>query len=181
MNNYELADFLVQNISEEMNFYKKSKDIGYEIYDPIKGPIKGGKSLDKNDNDKNNDKNDKKISKMEKYEAIITRPILSKFEYVGCITSLANYLKSLKSINRYTEAIDCGLLVNPSELAFRLLDQGKMDVIIIRNRIEKVTFSKLYKNPLWREEIINYFDEKNKSMKKEFYDPICEITKEDQE
>lgn len=172
MNNYELADFLVQNIPEEMNFYKKSKDIGYEIYDPIKG----GKSLDKNDND-----NDKKISKMEKYEAIITRPILSKFEYVGCITSLANYLKSLKSINRYTEAIDCGLLVNPSELAFRLLDQGKMDVIIIRNRIEKVTFSKLYKNPLWREEIINYFDEKNKSMKKEFYDPICEITKEDQE
>lgn len=177
MNNYELADFLVQNIPEEMNFYKKSKDIEYEIYDPIKG----GKSLDKNDNDKNNDKNDKKISKMEKYEAIITRPILSKFEYVGCITSLANYLKSLKSINRYTEAIDCGLLVNPSELAFRLLDQGKMDVIIIRNRIEKVTFSKLYKNPLWREEIINYFDEKNKSMKKEFYDPICEITKEDQE
>lgn len=170
MNNYELADFLVQNIPEEMNFYKKSKDIGYEIYDPIKG----GKSLDKNENNK-------KISKMEKYEAIITRPILSKFEYVGCITSLANYLKSLKSINRYTEAIDCGLLVNPSELAFRLLDQGKMDVIIIRNRIEKVTFSKLYKNPLWREEIINYFDEKNKSMKKEFYDPICEITKEDQE
>lgn len=170
MNNYELADFLVQNIPEEMNFYKKSKDIEYEIYDPIKG----GKSLDKNENNK-------KISKMEKYEAIITRPILSKFEYVGCITSLANYLKSLKSINRYTEAIDCGLLVNPSELAFRLLDQGKMDVIIIRNRIEKVTFSKLYKNPLWREEIINYFDEKNKSMKKEFYDPICEITKEDQE
>lgn len=171
MNNFELEDFIVKNFQEVKPF----QETQFEVQDKLLNPesteeIKGGKELENKDLNKN--------SKIETFEAKVTRPILSKFEYVGCITSLANYLKNLKSISKYTEAVDCCILVNPSELAFRLLDQGKMDVVIIRNRSERVTFSKLHQNPLWREEVNNFFISKNKSMETEFYNPISELTKD---
>lgn len=175
MNNFELEDFIVKNFQEvkpiqETQFEVQDKLINPETTEEIKGNLTGGKEL--KNKCSNND------SKIETFEAKVTRPILSKFEYVGCITSLANYLKNLKSIAKYTEAVDCCILVNPSELAFRLLDQGKMDVVIIRNRSERVTFSKLHQNPLWREEVNNFFITKNKSMEIEFYNPISELTKD---
>ena len=116
-------------------------------------------------------------TKMEIYRPIVTRPIMSKFEYVGAITSLALYLKGLKSIAKYADIVDCSALVNPSELAFHLLDQGKMNVILIRNRSEKVSFSELYVNQLWRQEILDYFKTKNQSMEQEFYKPLSEVIK----
>lgn len=167
MNNFELEDFLIKSFQE----VKPVQETEFEVQDKLMNPeITGGKELE--------NKNSKTSSQIETFEAKVTRPILSKFEYVGCITSLANYLKNLKSISKYTEAVDCCILVNPSELAFRLLDQGKMDVVIIRNRNERVTFSKLHQNPLWREEVNNFFIEKNKSMETEFYKPISELMKD---
>lgn len=171
MNNFELEDFLIKSFQE----VKPVQETEFEVQDKLINPeITGGKELENKDS-KTSSRVD---SRIETFEAKVTRPILSKFEYVGCITSLANYLKNLKSISKYTEAVDCCILVNPSELAFRLLDQGKMDVVIIRNRSERVTFSKLHQNPLWREEVNNFFISKNKSMETEFYNPISELTKD---
>lgn len=171
MNNFELEDFLIKSFQE----VKPVQETEFEVQDKLMNPeITGGKELENKDS-KTSSRVD---SHIETFEAKVTRPILSKFEYVGCITSLANYLKNLKSISKYTEAVDCCILVNPSELAFRLLDQGKMDVVIIRNRNERVTFSKLHQNPLWREEVNNFFIEKNKSMETEFYKPISELMKD---
>ena len=165
MNNFELEDFLIKSFQE----VKPVQETEFEVQDKLMNPeITGGKELENKDSKTSSCVG----SRIETFEAKVTRPILSKFEYVGCITSLANYLKNLKSISKYTEAVDCCILVNPSELAFRLLDQGKMDVVIIRNRNERVTFSKLHQNPLWREEVNNFFIEKNKSMEREFYKPI---------
>ena len=142
MNNFELEDFLIKSFQE----VKPVQETEFEVQDKLMNPeITGGKELENKDS-KTSSRVD---SRIETFEAKVTRPILSKFEYVGCITSLANYLKNLKSISKYTEAVDCCILVNPSELAFRLLDQGKMDVVIIRNRNERVTFSKLHQNPLY--------------------------------
>ena len=171
MNNFVLEDFLIKSFQE----VKPVQETDFEVQDKLMNPeITGGKELENKDS-KTGSRVD---SPIETFEAKVTRPILSKFEYVGCITSLANYLKNLKSISKYTEAVDCCILVNPSELAFRLLDQGKMDVVIIRNRNERVTFSKLHQNPLWREEVNNFFIEKNKSMETEFYKPISELMKD---
>ena len=101
---------------------------------------------------------------------VYTRPILSRFEYEGAITELANYLNSKDSVGQ-----DCEIntLINPAELAFRLIQQKKFDVTIVRNKgAEKVTFSVLKRNPLWDQRVEEYFKIKNASLKEELYDSI---------
>lgn len=107
---------------------------------------------------------------VQKYYPVYTRPILSRFEYEGAITELANYLTTCESIG---QNCDSYTLINPAELAFRLIQQGKYDVTIIRNKgMEKVTFSVLKRNPLWDKRVEEYFRIKNESLKNELYDKI---------
>ena len=107
---------------------------------------------------------------IEKHKPIYTRPIISKYEYVGAITTLAEYLESLDTVEKYTDAIEVDTLINPSELAFRLIKCGKMDCNIIRNGgMEKVTLSELARNPLWDDVIEEYFQTKTSSMAEELY------------
>lgn len=170
MNRFQLEDFLLRNPTEdEVRDVIESDE---NITDFISN-MYGGASNEIQDNLKSNHEIIDPIAtgRMETYKPVVTRG-MSKFEYVGAMTSLARYLKGLKSIAKYVDVVDCSTLVNPCELAFYLLDKGKMNVLFIRNRCEKVTFSELTYNKLWRDEVIDYFKKKNESMNEEFYGPL---------
>lgn len=83
-----------------------------------------------------------------KYYPVKTGNILSRFELCRVITKLAKYLESIADLSPYFSNEDEGLLVipNPTELAWRLLKEGKFDPIICR-RDEKVSFSVLEIDP----------------------------------
>ena len=168
MNRFQLEDFLMKN--KDQDEIREAIESDEHITDFIRN-IYGGDTESELTKVKTEvvDMVANPETHMEIYKPVITRPIMSKFEYVGAITSLALYLRGLKSIAKYIEIVDCNSLINPSELAFHLLDQGKMNILIIRNRNEKVSFSELHINQLWREEIIEYFKNKNASMENEFY------------
>lgn len=108
-----------------------------------------------------------------------TRQIMSDKEFEGAITSLAMYYENLPSIGNYIDdSIDVNVLLNPSEIAYKLVKAGKLDCIIVRNHgAEPVSFSVLKQNPVWSRQADEYFNGKFESMKKELYDPIIQSTK----
>ena len=177
MNRFQLADFLLKNSEDEG--VKEAIEVDENINDFIDKLYGGATKNEAQDVDAEIiDKVADSSTHMEIYKPKFTRNIMSKFEYVGAITSLAIYLKGLKSISKYVEVIDCSTLVNPCELAFYLLEQGKMSVLFIRNRTEKVSYSELYINKAWREEVLKYFHSKNESINKELYKPLSEMIEE---
>ena len=95
-------------------------------------------------------------SVMETYYPKITRDTLSVFEYVGVITKLAKYLSNIPDIEKYVSDVEVNQLINPAELAFNLLNEGKFDAVLDRG-YEKVSFSKLKVKPQWKDMITNYF------------------------
>lgn len=108
---------------------------------------------------------------MEVYEPHITRETLSIYEYVAVITKLAKYLFSLMDIDKYIDEVELNQVVNPSELAFNLLNDGKFDAVIDRG-YEKVTFSKLKVREQWKETIRNYFNYRHQVMEEEVLKPL---------
>ena len=102
------------------------------------------------------------------YKAKFTRPIMSVYEYVQTITTLAKYLQNQTSLSEFVDSEEINYFVNVSFLAFHLLDIGKWDAILIRNNNEKITFSTLKQNPKWRKLIIDLINKKNVSMEDEF-------------
>lgn len=78
------------------------------------------------------------------------------FEYVGVITKLAKYLSNIPDIEKYVSDVEVNQLINPAELAFNLLNEGKFDAVLDRG-YEKVSFSKLKVKPQWKDMITNYF------------------------
>lgn len=115
---------------------------------------------------------------MQTYEPITTRPIMSKFEFVGALTTLALYLKSKTSLEQYTDVGDIFRLPNTAEIAFQIIKNKKMDVIIKRNHgAELVSFSKLQYNPQWMKDVEEYFVEWNASVDEELYKPLSKLLK----
>lgn len=113
---------------------------------------------------------------METYEPKLTRDIMSKFEFVGAITTLAIYLKNKKSLEQYTDISDIFRLTNTAELAFRILQNKKMDIIIKRNHgSELVSFSKLRYNTQWETDLDEYFKNWNASVYEELYKPLARV------
>lgn len=114
------------------------------------------------------------------YKPRISRSEISKFEYDGAITTLAEYIDNIPSIRDYIDeemnaTININSLINPSEFAYLLVKHHKLDCIIIRyGGREKVSLSTLGVNPIWTRQIDEFFTTKNKSMKKELYDPIAD-------
>ena len=108
---------------------------------------------------------------IEVYEPKITRPIMSIYEYSETHTLLADYLESQKSIRNFTNDIEIKSTVNPSELAFYLLLEGKWDAIIDRG-YEKVSYSKLVYNPQWKKTCEHYFKEQHIAQQKELFEPL---------
>ena len=111
------------------------------------------------------------IAEVEVYEPRITRETLSIYEYVAVITKLAKYLFSLMDIDKYIDEVELNQVVNPSELAFNLLNDGKFDAVIDRG-YEKVTFSKLKVREQWKETIRNYFNYRHQVMEEEVLKPL---------
>lgn len=103
--------------------------------------------------------------------ARLTRPLLSKFEYSAVITTLAKYLFTINDIGKYILDEELNAIINPSELACRLLDKGKFDAILDRG-IEKVHYSTLMKNPLWDIMIDDYFITYNHSVQIELVEAL---------
>lgn len=113
------------------------------------------------------------------YHAKYTRPIMSIFEYVAAIRMVATDLDSQKSASKYLDDFEVKNFINPSFLAFYIIDKGKWDGVILRNGNEKVSFSTLYINPRWREQILDLIEKKNLSMDEEFK-PIYDLITADE-
>lgn len=117
---------------------------------------------------------------MEVYVPKYTRPIASKFEYAGALTSLAKYLETLSSLSKYVDAAEINDLPNTAYLAYMLFEKGKMDCILERNNgVEKVSLSKLYINEIWKRQIEEYFKSKRQSMEKELFEQISTVLDSD--
>lgn len=108
---------------------------------------------------------------MEVYYPKMTRETLSIYEYVGVITKLAKYLNSLTSLDKYLSDIEVNQVINPSELAFNLLNDGKFDAVIDRG-YELVTFSVLKIKKQWKDTISNYFKNQHDTVEKEILKPL---------
>lgn len=110
-------------------------------------------------------------SEIETYEPKITRPTMSIFEYAEVHTMLAEYIAANKSIKNFIDDVEVRGNVNPAELAFHLLKEGKWDAKIDRG-YEVVSYSKLKINPQWETTILNYFNQQHETQKKELFEPL---------
>ena len=90
-----------------------------------------------------------------------TRPILSIYEYACILTTLAKYL------DNQTELTELQDFINPSFLAFELLERGKVNAILTRNGEEQFSLQELYIKPEWKNMIRDYISTKRELMKKE--------------
>ena len=106
--------------------------------------------------------NVEKLNTMEKYPAVLTRPICTVYELAKIITLLAEYLESLSDIQKYIKYTDDVLLLNPAEFAFEILRNGAFDANIHRAKGEIVTFSLLEVNPLDIKLLESDFNDQNK-------------------
>lgn len=126
-------------------------------------------SLDNQHNVKLHENNPK--TEVEVYYPRMTRNTLSIFEYVGVITKLAKYLNSLTNLDKYLSDIEVNQIINPAELAFNLLNDGKFDAVIDRG-YELVTFSTLKVKKQWKETISNYFKQQHETVEQEILKPL---------
>ena len=108
---------------------------------------------------------------VEKYEPKITRPTMSIFEYAEAHTKFAEFLSSEKSIRNYVDDVEIKGNVNPTELAFHLLKDGKWDATIDRG-YELVSYSKLKINPQWEQMLQHYFDQQHTIQENDLFKPL---------
>lgn len=97
---------------------------------------------------------------VEIYKPKLTRNTLSIYEFVRVITAVAKHLSSIRDISAYisdSNDIEINSIINPAELAFKLVKEGKINATLERLGYEKVTFSELKINPLWINTLEDYF------------------------
>ena len=109
---------------------------------------------------------------MKKYKPVVTRPTMSKYEFVHTITAAAKYLYSLTNIEKFCGNIEINSIINPAELAFNLLMEKRLDAVITRLSYEKVNFSELIIDNTWIETIKNYFKNKHQYEEEELLKPF---------
>lgn len=141
----------------------------FEIKNLSKLLYGGEESIQLTENDAN--KNSLQSANVEVYYPKMTRETLSIYEYVGVITKLAKYLNSLTNLDKYLPDIEVNQIINPAELAFNLLNDGKFDAVIDRG-YELVTFSVLKVKKQWKDTISNYFKNQHDTIEKEILDPL---------
>lgn len=100
---------------------------------------------------------------IEHHKPRITRPIMSKFEFVRVCTAAAKYLYALPDLSQYITTPEVNDLINPAELAFLLIINGKLNATFDRLGYEKVTMSELKINPVWIDMVKHYFDFRHNS------------------
>ena len=92
----------------------------------------------------------------------ITRPIASIFEISHVLTNLAGAINDSPNLSNYVESNGIiNDIINPAELATKLIKEGKYDAWIKRDN-EKVKYSDLYINPIHYDLLLNYFNRQHK-------------------
>lgn len=97
------------------------------------------------------------------YKPKITRPTMSKFEFVRVCTAAAKYLYALPDLSAYIKTPEVNDLINPAELAFLLITSGKLNATLDRLGYERVTMSELRINPIWIQIVRNYFNQRHEA------------------
>lgn len=105
------------------------------------------------------------------YKPIITRPTMSKYEFVRICTAAAKYLYALPDLSAYIKTPEVNDLINPAELAFLLILNGKLNATLERLGYEKVTMSELRINPIWIDIVKHYFNQRHESEHREILIP----------
>lgn len=109
---------------------------------------------------------------VEVYKPQLTRETMSKFEFVRTITAVAKYLYTLPDLSKYCKDVEINSLINPAELAFELIMNGKINATLNRLGYEKVTFSELKVNPIWVNMIRNYYKRRHEIERGELLEPL---------
>jgi len=93
---------------------------------------------------------------------MITRPVASIFEISHVLTNLASAINDTPNLSNYIESNGViNDIINPAELATKLIKEGKYDAWLKRDK-EKVKYSSLYINPIHYDLLINYFNRQHK-------------------
>ena len=108
---------------------------------------------------------------IEKFKPRLTRDICSVFEFVRIITDLANHLYNLPSIEKYIDGIEIKNIVEPCDLAYKLLRNGRFNAILDRGT-EKVTFSELHVDPFTYELVETYLNQQEDVRRKSFMEKL---------
>lgn len=108
---------------------------------------------------------------IEKFKPKITRDICSVFEFVRVVTDLANHLYTLPSIEKYIDGIEIKNIVEPCDLAYKLLRNGRFNAILDRGT-EKVTFSELHVDPFTYELVESYLAQQEDTRHKSFLEKL---------
>ena len=90
----------------------------------------------------------------------ITRHKLSIYEYAGIITQVAEYINSIKDLDKYLDEPQINNLIDPCLIAFELLKNNKIDVQIDRCGYESVLYSQCEKDENIEKEIEHYLNER---------------------
>ena len=77
----------------------------------------------------------------------------------------------MTDLDKYLTSIEVNQIINPAELAFNLLNDGKFDAIIDRG-YELVTFSTLKVRKQWKDTISNYFKSQHDTIEREILQPL---------
>lgn len=108
---------------------------------------------------------------IEKFKPKLTRDICSVFEFVRIVTDLANHLYTLPSIEKYIDGIEIKNIVEPCDLAYKLLRNGRFNAILDRGT-EKVTFSELHVDPFIYELVESYLNQQEDVRRKSFLEKL---------
>jgi hypothetical protein len=158
---YTTVDVDREYINKQLKMFFNNTDNSRE-----KSDVFGGFSGGDNKTTSIVSKEDNSYSKMKDYKPILTTSTISIFEYVRVVTCLAEALFEMKSICKYVEDLEINYVINPCELAFKLLEENKFDAVIDR-KCEKVLYSNLKVNQKWKDLIIEYYENHHKAMDKE--------------
>ena len=108
---------------------------------------------------------------VEKFKPKLTRDICSVFEFVRVVTDLANHLYTLPSIEKYIDGIEIKNIIEPCDLAYKLLRNGRFNAILDRGT-EKVTFSELHIDPFTYELVESYLNQQEDIRRKNFLEKL---------
>ena len=108
---------------------------------------------------------------IEKFKPKLTRDICSVFEFVRVVTDLANHLYTLPSIEKYIDGIEIKNIIEPCDLAYKLLRNGRFNAILDRGT-EKVTFSELHVDPFTYELVESYLNQQEDIRRKSFLEKL---------
>ena len=103
---------------------------------------------------------------------ILTRPTMSKYEFAHAITEFGKYLETLPDVEKYCGKLEFNMIMSGPELAFELLINKKINILIDRLGYEKVSFSELIINPIWISTIKNYFKQRHETEAEEILKPF---------